>query len=443
MVKKFFQDVSKHESLADHETRSWLRNLPFDMRKDAIPLFVDGDDSEDDSKEYQLHPCYTFLEVRKTATQPHSELLRLYIDDNVLEAPDLIIGIGRLFVNYRAGEAGRTSKWTGYEVFVDRRLALWMVFDTQSLNPRAVDWYPLPCKLSHSISADSDDAQRALSYVSKERRLDIACFLPSLRNLVDANFKTAGEMVQKTRKSGKMTVGEVEQSEAEKLLQKEVTLNNGDEIPDDLRQAILDAVDDKEEDGQKIADLLDKYKENLSLIRKVITEEVILNAVRNEACGEKIMTILLQKFKDEVCKGISFVSVKAAVGNWRYGTQITGQLLNLCGEVVWTKMSSAAICAAAENEKCGSRILALLVKANEPRANKLIEEVYSRANKGEEWPVQVLKKLTKKLKEIGHPLGYNITSGRGIQQRSPVAKQSHMFAVRNGNGNDGARPRHR
>ena len=215
MVKKFLQDVRKHKSLADHETRSWLGNLPFHMRKDAIPLFVDGDDSGDDSKEYQLHPCYTFLELRKEATRPHNELLRLYINNNMLEAPDLVIGIGRLFVNYRIGEAGRTSKWTGYEVFVDRELALWMVFDTQSLNPRAADWYPLPCRLSHSIPADSDDAQRALSYVSKERRLDIACFLPSLRDLADAKFKTAGEMVRKTRKSGKMTVGEVEQSEAE------------------------------------------------------------------------------------------------------------------------------------------------------------------------------------------------------------------------------------
>ncbi|KAI4161634.1 MAG: hypothetical protein LQ342_004775 [Letrouitia transgressa] len=218
-VEKFFKDVREHRSLADHKTRSWLGNLPFYIREDAIPLFVDGDDHEDDSKDYQLHPRYTLLELGKTATQPHNELCRLSIDDNMLEDPNLVIGIGRLFVNVSNGKAGRTSKWTGYEVFVDKQLALWMVFDRRSINPRAADWYPLSCRLSRPIPQDSGNEQRVLSFTSKVPRFDIACFLPSLRDLADAEFSTASEKVQEKMRSGKMRVCQVERSEVDKLLE--------------------------------------------------------------------------------------------------------------------------------------------------------------------------------------------------------------------------------
>jgi hypothetical protein len=186
MVEKFFKDVREHKSLADHKTCSWLGDLPFYMCEDAIPLFVD--DSGDDSEDYQLHPCYTFLDLDKTARQPHDELFRLSIDNNMLEVPNLVTGIGRLFVNVSNGKAGRTSKWTGYEVFVDQKLALWMVFDRHSINPLAADWYPFPCRPSHPILQDSGDEQRDLRYASKKRLFDIACFLPSLRDLANAEI---------------------------------------------------------------------------------------------------------------------------------------------------------------------------------------------------------------------------------------------------------------
>ena len=85
MVKKFFNDIRELQSLVDHKTRSWLGNLLFCMREDAIPLFVDGDDSRDDSEDYQLHPHYTLLELGKTARRHHNELCRLSIDGHTLE----------------------------------------------------------------------------------------------------------------------------------------------------------------------------------------------------------------------------------------------------------------------------------------------------------------------------------------------------------------------
>lgn len=219
MVQKFFKEVREHESLADQKTRSWLGHLPFAMREDAIPLFVDGDDYSDDSEDYQLHPHYTLLELGKTARRPHNELCRLSMNGNTLEDPALVIGIGRLFVNVGNGKAGRTSKWTGYEVFVDKELALWMVFDRRSIDPRAADWYPFPCRLSHETLRDSDDEQRGMSYTSKERRFDIACFLPSLRDLANAEFKTSKEKVQEKIRCGDMRVCQVERSEIDKLLE--------------------------------------------------------------------------------------------------------------------------------------------------------------------------------------------------------------------------------
>lgn len=236
-MENFFKDIREHESLADNKTRSWLGNLPSYIREDAIPLFVDGDDLGDDSVDYQLHPRYTLLELGNTAMRPHEELCRLSINDKMLEDPNLVIGIGRLFINVSDGKAGRTSKWTGYEVFVDKELALWMVFDRHSINPRAADWYPVSCRLQ-----DFGD-ERFLSHTLKAPPFDIACFLPSLRDLADAKFKTASEKVQEKTRLGKIRVYQVERNEIDKLLKTELAPQ---EVLDDsskkLHGAILGAV---------------------------------------------------------------------------------------------------------------------------------------------------------------------------------------------------------
>ena len=102
---------------------------------------------------------------------------------------------------------------------MDQELALWMVFDRRSIDPRAAGWYPLPCRLLRPFLKDAGAERRNLSYVSKEPPFDIACFLPSLRDLAEAEFETASEKIQEKPRSGEVRVCQVERSEVEKLLE--------------------------------------------------------------------------------------------------------------------------------------------------------------------------------------------------------------------------------
>ncbi|CAF9941058.1 MAG: hypothetical protein HETSPECPRED_002859 [Heterodermia speciosa] len=218
-VKSFQKGIDGCKSLADDKTRDWLTNLPFYQRKEAFPLFTDGEKSRDDSTDYQLHPHYTLLEFSKTAVQPHDSLCRLQKGDVILDDPDLVVGVGRLFVNIRNGKGGRTTKWTGYEVFVDQKLAVWVVFDRSSNDPRAAGWYPELCELLPPIPQRPNNKQN----------IDIACFLSSLHNVGHAQskeasqngFEKARDMVENSKQLGKMTVCQVEHSEAKRLLEAE------------------------------------------------------------------------------------------------------------------------------------------------------------------------------------------------------------------------------
>lgn len=371
---------------------------------------MDGEDYKDDSEDYQLHPHYTSLEVGKTATGPHNDLCRLSINGSTLEDPKLVIGIGRLFVNVSNAKAERTSKWTGYEVFVDNELALWMVFDRHSNDPLAEDWYPVPCRLSHPTLQDTNDEQRA-------RRFDVACFLTSLRDLANANFKTASEKVQEKSRRGEMRVCEVERSEIDKLLETELVLQEASvDNPARLREAILNAVGDGRRAPQKLTDLLDIYEDSFGIIREVITEEVVEEAAQNEGCGERVMTILLQQLKEEVCKSISTEVFKGAAGDKAYGAQIMEKLLKVCRDVVCEKLSFEVICTAAQNGESEALILYLLLTANKEKVRKLVGEVDSRAAKGGVWLKEILLKLEKRLYEIPNSIGYPITAGMRLEQ---------------------------
>jgi hypothetical protein len=169
------------------------------------------------------------LELGQSATQPHAELFRLSIDDETLEDPNIVMGIGRLFVNVSKSQIERISKWTGYEVFVDKELALWMVFDRKSTEQYTGGWYPLQCRLSQSISQDTGDEQP--SRVLERAIFDIACFLPSLRDITVAQFNSASKKVQETCRQGKIKVDQLDRRETDKRLETELM----------AQQAILDA----------------------------------------------------------------------------------------------------------------------------------------------------------------------------------------------------------
>ncbi len=128
----------------------------------------------------------------------------------------MVMGIGRPFVNIGKSQNKRISKWTGYEVFVDKELALWMVFDRKSTEQYTCGWYPLQCRLSQSISQDTRDEQH--SCVLEKAIFDIACFLPSLRSIAVDEFNTASKKVQETRRQGKIKVDQLDRREADNRL---------------------------------------------------------------------------------------------------------------------------------------------------------------------------------------------------------------------------------
>lgn len=70
-------------------------------------------------------------------------------------------------------------------------------------------------------------------------------------------------------------------------------------------------------------------------------------------------------------------------------------LLKFCGDVVCEKISFGPMRAAARIGRSGAPILYSLLKANEEKVLKLILEVFSKADKGEDWLVDIqgLKKI--------------------------------------------------
>jgi hypothetical protein len=385
-VQQFFEAAREHQSLADPKTRKWLASFPIKMRFESIPLFADG------GVDYQLHPSYTELEGGQTVPMAHCDLFRLSInakkweDPEQLEDPNIVMGIGRLFVNVSKSQTERISKWTGYEVFVDKELALWMVFDRELTEQYTGGWYPLQCRLSQSISQDTGDEQH--SGMLENPIFDIACFLPSLRDITVTEFASASKKVQETCRRGKITVDQVDGDETEKLLETEFKAL--------AQQAILDAAKD-ETNGQMMADFFKKYKDDVSITGTVITREVVGYAAGNGYCGGRVMTILLDQVKDTVCKNISEQVVKAAAANWTYGDQIMKKLLNQCKDVVCQNVSVTAVKAAAENKDRGGKILKSLLEADRQRVENFIKEVLA-SDQGVNSPI--CQALKERLREI-------------------------------------------
>ncbi|KAI0105045.1 hypothetical protein GGR51DRAFT_520666 [Nemania sp. FL0031] len=128
IVRGFFNDVKRLKSLEDPNTRKQLATLPVGKGDLVVPLFEDIASAT----EYQWHPSFTNLDPGNLADNPHPDIFYLSVDGRRLplddpERPQLVLGIGRLFVNTKGGDREHVSKWTGYEIFVDYELGLWLV----------------------------------------------------------------------------------------------------------------------------------------------------------------------------------------------------------------------------------------------------------------------------------------------------------------------------
>ncbi|KAI1178682.1 hypothetical protein F4777DRAFT_537550 [Nemania sp. FL0916] len=207
-VKDFFTEVQKHTSLADDKTRNWLASLPMKLRG-AIPLFEYSEASED----YQLHTTYTSLSVDQLAENPNQQGFGLTIDGKRVELnksifPSFVIDLGRLFVNFpRDGDGERVSKWTGYEVFVDFDLALWIVFDTQAIGHPGKDYHLLNPK---GLSQLYDES------VDKMPQFGVAKLCKSLRN-VKSHCLDSHEIITNPNPQGIVNIDRIERSDIAKI----------------------------------------------------------------------------------------------------------------------------------------------------------------------------------------------------------------------------------
>ncbi|KAI0537830.1 hypothetical protein GGR58DRAFT_470037 [Xylaria digitata] len=208
-AQQFFEDVQNLKSLADLSTRDWLGRLPLDLCDEVIPLF----DDDDSSTGYQLHPSFTNIALGSSDSDPHPDVFSLSVDGekgriNKSYGPGVVMGIGRLFVNTSCADNGRLSKWTGYEVFVDHELGLWMVFDNQSKFHDHDGWYQFDCKL---VSPQSQQPPE------REPIFDYAKFCDPIRDVSSNSFNKALELAEKTKTLGAARMSQVSKKDINNL----------------------------------------------------------------------------------------------------------------------------------------------------------------------------------------------------------------------------------
>ncbi|KAI0096963.1 hypothetical protein GGR51DRAFT_488248 [Nemania sp. FL0031] len=215
IVQAFFKDVQKLTSLENMDTYDWLSRFPLDMYDEVIPLFED-----DSTTGYQLHPSFTRIGLGQAAVNPHADVFYLSTGGNrlPLDDPDglqLVMGIGRLFVNFKSDNENYLSKWTGYEVFVDRKLGLWMVFDRQLSLHKHGGWYEFGSKL---VSPEDQDVQNT------EPSFDFAKFWGSLPRIEEATFNDVRALIESTKQLGKVQVSQIEKEEFNSIVHSRPTI---------------------------------------------------------------------------------------------------------------------------------------------------------------------------------------------------------------------------
>lgn len=214
-VKEFFSKVRTTKSLWDDGIHEWLRTLPRDMLREAIPLFENVSENED----YQLHPTYSWLTSDTRVEDP--DLYSFYIsssDTSQLQKSRIFMPLGRLFVN--AGnpnrfneqrcrsKRSRLARWTGYEVFVghdSRDLALWIMLDRQVHGHQALPCYPVSCSLMDFVKHNTTNPLGG--------PCTFARLLPLFAGLEHATFEEARESLIKTCTDQGICIGQVEKGE--------------------------------------------------------------------------------------------------------------------------------------------------------------------------------------------------------------------------------------
>ncbi|KAF2972762.1 hypothetical protein GQX73_g711 [Xylaria multiplex] len=336
-VEKFFRDVQTLKSLADPSTCEWLGGFPLDMYNEVFPLF----DDDDSSTGYQLHPSFTNLPLQIPAANPHPEIFCLSVAGEKISlnesfGPHLVMGIGRLFVSTNCGNDGWLSKWTGYEVFVDYDLGLWMVFDDQSKSHNHGGWYQFGCKLLSPQSQDLQDGERTFGY---------AKFCNKIGNISSNSFDNAMELVRKTQTSGSARINQIGREEIIETLH--------------IRPALMDAI------GGGIA-TLSKFRRthNPDVFRRNLTSQMFVRAAEHKEHGCTILSILLhsQAFKDS---SYYQATIEAAVKSQDAEFKLWRVLLML-GVENWVAMKNSisreAVAHAVRNEEGGREILGFLVR---------------------------------------------------------------------------------
>ncbi|KAI1752773.1 hypothetical protein F4782DRAFT_530260 [Xylaria castorea] len=308
-VKQFFQEVEDHKSLADSKTLSWLSKMPWRLFNEAIPLFEDDDGLE----EYRLRPSPCRLRMSNTvidhfpgvigisaSDSTNDQRVEVHLGDSV--GARIVMAIGQLCVHLRGGR--EESYWTGYDVFVDYDLSLWMIFnnyihsDLHSPAPK----YHFPCKLTEGDPSNM-----------KCPNFEFAHFCSSLHEIESTTLEEAVKLVEECY--GSLSRGRIE---FDQISTKEMNCIL-------LRQELMNIVVMDRADPYKFWELQLRYPP--SMVKENITEEVLRRAAANQYCGLSMMELLLRGYGPlrETIENSPNV-VTAAAANTEFGAKLVEML---------------------------------------------------------------------------------------------------------------------
>ncbi|KAI0187064.1 hypothetical protein EV127DRAFT_499877 [Xylaria flabelliformis] len=306
-IKQFFQEVDDLKFLADDKTLNWLATIRRRLFNEAIPLFEDADGLE----QYRIRPSLHRLKMRKATFDHCQDVIGLsYLNSTNNKRKDIHIGgpvgarlvvyIGQLCVYLRGGR--RRSTWTGYDVFVDYALGLWMVFNNHVNHDRPLSGtkHHFPCKLTKPSNMES-------TY------FDFAKFCESLHEIETTTLEKAIELVARHTRTFPQRKVEFEHIST--------TYMNRTHIQQKLRDMVVTDT----ADSLKFWELDSRFTR--SMVKENISAEILVLAVANEHCGRSLTHYLLRQYgplRELIEKSPAIVT--AAAGNMKYGMRILQML---------------------------------------------------------------------------------------------------------------------